>query len=129
MSSEILVDTHILLWVRAEPQRLTAGERRVMDSAALRFISVVSLWEMGILISLGRIENNPRLLEVPSGYRLLPISLHHCRRFSTLPLHHKDSFDRMLVAQAAAEDVTLLTRDRAITNYADHATILRLPGA
>jgi PIN domain nuclease of toxin-antitoxin system len=81
----------------------------------------------GILIGLGRIENDERLLEVPAGYRLLPITSAHCKTFAGLPQHHKDPFDRMLIAQAVCERLCLLTRDRAIMAYAEQAVILRHP--
>lgn len=75
----------------------------------------------------GRIETNPSLLEVPSGYDLLPISSGHCKALLGLPMHHRDPFDRMLIAQAQTERVSLMTRDRHIAAYTEHATILRFP--
>ena len=77
----------------------------------------------------GRIETNPSLLEVPSGFDLLPISPSHCKTLLRLPMHHRDPFDRMLIAQAQTERVALLTRDREIAAYGKHATILRFPEA
>jgi PIN domain nuclease of toxin-antitoxin system len=127
MTSGVLVDTHIVLWSRTEPEELTDGERRVIDAAPVRYVSCVTLWEFGILIGLGRIEAREGLFAVPEGYELLPISAAHCRSVSRLPRHHRDPFDRMLVAQAQTEQVALLTRDRAMLGYADHATILRFP--
>lgn len=127
MTSSLLLDTHILLWSRTEPETLRAGERRVIEDAQIRYVSCVTLWEFGILIGLGRIEANERLLEVPEGYELLPVSPQHCKAFAKLPRHHRDPFDRMLVAQAQSEHVPLLTRDRAMTAYGAYATILRLP--
>ena len=79
--------------------------------------------------SLGRIEANMRLLDVSEGYELLPISPTHCRAFAGLPMHHRDPFDRMLIAQAQSEHVPLLTRDRAMMAYSEQATILRFPDA
>ena len=125
--SSLLVDTHILLWSRTEPETLTAGERRALDSAQRRYVSCVTLWEFGILIGLGRIEANMRLLDVPEGYELLQITPAHCGAYAELPLHHRDPFDRMLVAQAQTERLSLLTRDRDIAAYIEQATILRFP--
>ena len=127
MTSGVLVDTHILLWMRTAPEILTPGELRAIDSARIRYVSAVTLWEFGILIDLGRIEANERLLEVPEGYDLLPISPAHCQTFAGLPRHHRDPFDRMLIAQAQSERVPLLTRDRAMMAYGEHAMILRYP--
>jgi len=125
----VLLDTHIALWTRAEPERLTLGERRIIDTATIRYISVASLWEFSTLIGLGRIEANERLFDVPGGYDLLSISPAHCRALATLPRHHRDPFDRMLVAQALTEGVPLLTRDRLLAAYGGQAAILRYPDA
>ncbi len=78
-------------------------------------------------MGLGRIEANMGLLEVPTGYDLLPISREHCKALLELSRHHRDPFDRMLIAQAQSEHIPLLTRDRAMTAYGDEATILRFP--
>jgi PIN domain nuclease of toxin-antitoxin system len=129
VTSGILVDTHILLWIRTEPEILRAGELRTIESAQIRYVSCVTLWEFGILIGLGRVEANERLLDVPEGYDLLPISPAHCKAFAELPRHHRDPFDRMLIAQAQSEHIPLLTRDRAMTAYRNEATILRFPEA
>ena len=128
MTAALLIDTHVLLWTRTGPERLTPGERQVIEAAPIRYISCVSLWEFAILIGLGRIEVDERLMDVPDGYDLLPIKPDHCKAVATLPRHHRDPFDRMLVAQAQTERVSLLTRDRVIEAYRDHATILRYPG-
>jgi PIN domain nuclease of toxin-antitoxin system len=125
----LLVDTHILLWTRTEPEILRSAELRAIESAQVRYVSAVTLWEFGILIGLGRIEADERLLEVPEGYDLLPVSPTHCKAFAKLPRHHRDPFDRMLIAQAQSEQVPLLTRDRAMAAYSEQATILRFPGA
>jgi PIN domain nuclease of toxin-antitoxin system len=125
----VLIDTHILLWARTDPETLTAGELRTLDSAEVRLVSCVTLWEFGILISLGRIEDDERLLDVPPGFELLPISPAHCKAVTRLPRHHRDPFDRMLIAQAQSENVPLLTRDRAMAAYGARATILQFPEA
>lgn len=127
MRSAVLVDTHILLWLRTDPEVLTPGELHTIDAAQIRYVSAITLWEFAILIGLGRIEANERLLEVPEGYELLPIAPAHCKVFASLPRHHRDPFDRMLIAQAQSEQVPLLTRDRAVAAYHEHAAILRYP--
>ena len=129
MTSGLLVDTHILLWMRIGPETLTPGELRAIESAQTRYVSCVTLWEFGILIGLGRIEANECLLDVPEGYDLLAISPRHCQIFARLPRHHRDPFDRMLIAQAQSERIPPLTRDLAITAYGEQATILRYPNA
>jgi PIN domain nuclease of toxin-antitoxin system len=127
VTSGILIDTHIALWIRSEPEKLTAGELRTMEEAGIRYISSVTLWEFAILMGLGRIEANQHLFDVPGGYDLLPVSADHCKNLAKLPRHHRDPFDRMLVAQAQSEHVPLLTRDQALTAYRAQATILRNP--
>ena len=123
----ILVDTHFVLWLRIAPRQLTRGERTVLDNSAVRQVSIVSLWEIAIMVTVGRLPPDHRLLETPVGFELLPVRADHCKGYATLPMHHRDPFDRMLIAQAQSEGVPLLTRDRAMTAYSEQATILRYP--
>ena len=123
----ILVDTHFILWLRIAPRQLTRGERAMLDDAELRQVSVVSLWEIAVMMTVGRLPPDNHLLEAPQGFELLPVRSEHCVVYSRLPLHHRDPFDRMLIAQAQSERLSLLTRDRAMLSYADQATILRFP--
>jgi PIN domain nuclease of toxin-antitoxin system len=125
----LLVDTHIFVWTRLGPHRLTVGESHALDEARTRFVSAVSLWEIAILQSLRRIELDPELLKIPVEFDFLPVQPDHCKAVLGLPMHHRDPFDRMLIAQAQCEQVPLLTRDRAMTAYSQQATILRFPGA
>jgi PIN domain nuclease of toxin-antitoxin system len=113
----ILIDTHLFLWARVTPERLTAGERRALDDARACYVSAVSLWEIVILMALDRIARDPRLLAVPDGFDLLPVLPDHCKALVALPRMHRDPFDRMLIAQARAEHLALLTRDTAIIAY------------
>lgn len=85
MTTAILVDTHFILWVRVAPQRLSDGERRALEAARPRYVSIVSLWEIAILIALGRIGDDLRLLDVPDGFDLLPVTPGHCAALVTLP--------------------------------------------
>lgn len=129
VTSPILVDTHFILWLRVDPRQLTRGERAILDNAPLRHVSIVSLWEIAIMLTVGRIRPDDHLLETPVGFDLLPVRAEHCRAYASLPMHHRDPFDRMLIAQAQSEHIPLLTRDRAMTAYRKEATILRLPEA
>jgi PIN domain nuclease of toxin-antitoxin system len=113
----LLVDTHLVLWARIAPERLTMRERRALNDARSCYVSAVSLWEIAILMSLGRIGRDQRLLAVPDGFDLLPVLPDHCRALVALPRRHRDPFDRMLIAQARTEHLALLTRDKAIIAY------------
>jgi PIN domain nuclease of toxin-antitoxin system len=128
-TKQVLIDTHFVLWVRVAPSELTLGERATLVDASLRLVSIVSLWEIAIMQTVGRLRRDDLLLEVPEGFELLPLRLEHCNAYSSLPMHHRDPFDRMLIAQAQCERLPLLTRDRRISAYRDEATILRFPGA
>ena len=119
MIAGLLVDTHLVLWARIMPEKLTAGERRTVDEARSCYVSAVSLWEIAILMVLKRVAQDERLLAVPDGFELLPLLPDHCRSLVALPQRHRDPFDRMLIAQARAEHLSLLTRDRAIIAYGD----------
>jgi PIN domain nuclease of toxin-antitoxin system len=125
----LLVDTHLVLWARVAPERLTADERRALDGARSCYMSAVSLWEIAILMALDRVAQDPRLLMVPDGFDLLPVLPDHCKELVALPLRHRDPFDRMLIAQARAERLALLTRDRAIIAYGTAgAEVMRFDG-
>ena len=117
MIAALLVDTHLVLWARIAPERLSAGERRALDDARSCYVSAVSLWEITILMALDRLAQDQRLLAVPDGFDLLPVLPDHCQALVALPRQHRDPFDRMLIAQARAEHLPLLTRDKAIIAY------------
>jgi PIN domain nuclease of toxin-antitoxin system len=127
LNTSPLADTHYVIWLRTEPQRLTGGERRALDEADSRYVSLATLWEISILIGRGRIPGSAEWLEIPVGFQLLPIRLQHCRALLDLPRLHGDPFDRMLVAQARSEDVPLLTRDRRVSAYQSFASIIHDP--
>jgi len=123
----LLIDTQLLLWAAAEPLRLprTASELMASETNHLHF-SVVSLWETTIKNALGRPSFQVDVRRLRSrlqrgGYREVSIGAEHA--LVVLPPFHKDPFDRMLVAQAAVEGLTLLTADATLSRYADHAPI------
>jgi PIN domain nuclease of toxin-antitoxin system len=117
MAKALLLDTHIFLWIRADPTKLTEWERLVIDGAPRRVVSIISFWEIALLVSLGRIGDDPKLFALPQGIELLPVLAEHCQELIGLPQIHRDPFDRMLIAQARVEALTLLTRDAKITSY------------
>jgi PIN domain nuclease of toxin-antitoxin system len=118
-ASRLLLDTHIFLWWRAEPSRLAAEVQSRIATADLVFVSAASAWEARIKASLGRLDL-PDTVEagvLASGFERLLITFSHAERAASLPPHHRDPFDRMLVAQAQAEELTLVTHDRLLEPY------------
>lgn len=124
MTSAILIDTHIVIWARSNPAKLTTGEHRAFQAAGIRYVSIASMWEIAVLFSIGRLKGDTSILDVPPECQLLPVRHDHCTALATLPRFHRDPFDRMLVCQAKVENLPLLTRDAAIAAYSGHATIL-----
>ena len=121
----LLLDTHLLLWAASEPKRLSARARTLLlDPANHLIFSSASLWEISIKNGLDRADFNvdPRRLWrmlLVSGYRELPVTSEHAVAVNELPNLHKDPFDRILVAQARMEGLTLLTVDKAVAKYGD----------
>jgi PIN domain nuclease of toxin-antitoxin system len=119
----LLLDTHLILWAAGDPDRLSREARQLLlDSANELYYSVASLWEIAIKRTLDRsdFQVDPRRLwrMLPAnGYRELPILGEHAVAVETLPLLHKDPFDRLLLAQARVEGLTLLTVDRLLAGY------------
>lgn len=117
----LLLDTHVLLWSLAGSPRLSSTAREaIVDAANDVFVSAASMWEASIKRSVGklRFETAKILAEMEfNGFRELPITARHALAAGDLPLHHKDPFDRMLVAQAIAEGLTLVTSDSALRPY------------
>lgn len=120
---KLLLDTHLLLWAAGMPDRLPAEARRLMDDPENEFFfSAASLWEIAIKHGLGRddFKADARLLRrglLDNGYSELPIGSEHAVAIDGLPPIHKDPFDRMLVAQATVEGITLLTSDAVVARY------------
>ncbi|MCK9540476.1 MAG: type II toxin-antitoxin system VapC family toxin [Novosphingobium sp.] len=120
---KLLLDTHVLLWAAGDPQRLSAEARKLLDDSDTElFFSAASLWEIAIKSGLGRpdFSVNARLLRrglLDNGYSELPIASEHAVAIDALPDVHKDPFDRILIAQAIVEGITLLTTDEAVAQY------------
>lgn len=117
---KLLLDSHAFLWSAFEPERLPEDTRSaVADLGIPVFVSVATVWELNIKIGLGKLAVPDDLVEMVAGlgYRTLPIHLHHAALVRALPPLHRDPFDRMLVAQARAEGLTLVTADHMIRQY------------
>jgi PIN domain nuclease of toxin-antitoxin system len=120
---KLLLDTHLLLWAAGEPDKLPDEARALIEDTSVElWFSAASIWEIAIKHSLGRADfrADPRVLRralVENGYVELPITGAHAAANDLLPPLHKDPFDRMLIAQAIAESVTLLTSDALVAQY------------
>jgi PIN domain nuclease of toxin-antitoxin system len=120
---KFLLDTHFLLWAAGEPQRLSTVARKLLKNPGSELLfSAANLWEVAIKRGLGRadFQADPRLLRrglLDNGYTELPILSEHVVAIDSLPPIHKDPFDRLLVAQATVEGITLLTMDSAVAKY------------
>jgi PIN domain nuclease of toxin-antitoxin system len=119
-----LLDTHALLWWLADDGRLPPGARRaIKDPAAIAYVSAGSVWEIAIKRSLGKLELPDSWYAATfRDFAELPITSEHARRAGELPPHHRDPFDRLLVAQALAEGLTLVTADPAFARYGVQVT-------
>jgi len=119
----VLLDTHAFLWGIADDPRLSLRARRAIADATERFLSIASCWEIAIKVSRRRLTL-PKAIEqfVPeqlgmNGLQLLQIDLDDVARVATLPFHHRDPFDRLLVAQALGEELTLVSADPIFRKY------------
>jgi PIN domain nuclease of toxin-antitoxin system len=119
---KLLIDTHILIWFITEHPQLTNKSKTLIENSQSCFISVASLWEIGIKMSLGKLELRITLDELvkiilESGFAILPINQIHVIKNSELNFFHKDPFDRILIAQALIEDLEIITSDTTFLNY------------
>jgi len=118
-----LADTHALIWHAESPERLSPAARAVMDDSQVRVLfSIATVWEMAIKISLQKLRIEGSVSDFAyaqqrKGFELLPIRLPQLVRVAALELHHRDPFDRMLIAQALEEDLQLITADPTFGKY------------
>lgn len=118
----LLLDTHIFLWAVAGSPLLKPAVRTLIEAADEVHVSAASIWEVAIKARLGKIEADPRELVAAidqSGFRALPVTAVHAAGVAQLELHHNDPFDRLLLAQALAEPLKLVTADEQLVKYSD----------
>lgn len=123
----LLLDTHILLWALAGDARLGEAAAMILNPANSIFVSTVSYLEIAIKSSQGKIVADVpeiRAAVAESGLDELPVTGTHVEILATLPWHHKDPFDRILVAQALAEPLRLVTVDTLVARYSDTVILL-----
>jgi|ERR1035438_3297604 PIN domain nuclease of toxin-antitoxin system len=116
----VLADTHIIYRLFYEQHKLPSAARRILDDAEAAYVSAASLWEIAIKVRIGKMKADiPELLASIEASNLfeLPVLARHTSLVSTLPLHHADPFDRLLIAQAMTEPLHLLTADARLTQY------------
>ncbi|HEX9928302.1 MAG TPA: type II toxin-antitoxin system VapC family toxin [Pyrinomonadaceae bacterium] len=120
----LLLDSHTFIWMHNEPSKLsTKAAREIVVLSNTLFLSIASIWEIQIKIQIGKFNFKDSLANViaeqqkKNGLQILPINLLHILELENLPFHHKDPFDRLLIAQANVENMTLVSSDPVFSTY------------
>jgi PIN domain nuclease of toxin-antitoxin system len=120
----ILLDTHVFIWSTANPERLSQTVTNLLtDTSNIWMLSIASVWEMQIKLQLGKLKLNstlPTLIDNQqrvNNLQILPIELAHIYALNNLSNHHKDPFDRILIAQAIVEQIAIMSIDEVFDNY------------
>ena len=121
---KLLLDTHTLLWFIVGSANLSAYARSLIEDAEHeKFVSIVSIWETAIKVSIGKMSLSasfdilfPHQLQI-NGFELLPVKIEHTSVVTTLPFHHRDPFDRLLIAQSIVENLMLVSIDEDFDEY------------
>ncbi|NEQ46547.1 MAG: type II toxin-antitoxin system VapC family toxin [Leptolyngbya sp. SIOISBB] len=120
--SQLLLDTHTLIWFVSNDAKLPNTVRETIETSRTVFFSLASLWEIAIKLNLGKLalkgtfeDLEPRMVE--AGITTLPVTFADTAQYRHLPLHHRDPFDRILVAQAINYSLILISRDAAFDAY------------
>lgn len=118
-----LLDTHTFIWFVEGDTQLSEKVRKAIEvRGAENFVSIASLWEIAIKVSLGKLELKtpfPRILDeiVRNGFKLLPIAFEDTLTLSSLPFHHRDPFDRIIISQCIAQNMAVLSKDSIFDSY------------
>jgi len=121
---KLLLDTHVFLWfIAGSPDLTSIARSSIEDSDNEKFVSIASLWETAIKVSIGKIQLSapfdtifPHQLQL-NGFELLPFRVEHASVVARLPFHHRDPFDRLLAAQSIAETMTIVSIDKIFDTY------------
>ncbi|MBI1286427.1 MAG: PIN domain-containing protein [Flavobacteriales bacterium] len=119
----LLLDTHTVIWFITNSTELPKGIKKLIENPLNEcLLSHASLWEMAIKFSLGKLELRSELKEIfeiikKSGIEILPINEQHLIKISELPFHHRDPFDRLIIAQALTEGILILSKDSQFKKY------------
>jgi len=118
-----LLDTHTLIWFLSGDKNLSSRARKAIESAeATNFVSIVSLWEIAIKISLDRLELKRPFEKIEdeifeNGFQMLPMTFKDTLTLSSLPFHHNDPFDRVLISQGINNKLTIISKDQHFDRY------------
>jgi len=119
----LLLDTHAFIWFSENDPLLSRAALKAIETPEnVKYISIASLWEMAIKHSLGKLQLKKALSGIiaeiqVNGFDLFPVSTAHILQVETLPFHHKDPFDRMLIGQAISEDFTIVSKEDLFDQY------------
>jgi len=119
----LILDTHIAIWFVTDSDQLPESVKHQIEIPGNRcFVSIATLWEMGIKHSLGKLKLKTDLKKIfelftDSGFILMPITPEHILTNASLPFHHRDPFDRLIIAQAKREGFSVITKDREFEKY------------
>jgi PIN domain nuclease of toxin-antitoxin system len=114
-----LIDTHVLLWAVSDDPRLSRSQRAILEQGDGLIVSVASIWEIAIKRALGKLVLDGSIVDTVRGHNIpfLAVNERHAARTEQLGDHHRDPFDRMLIAQAQLENLTILTSDKIFSQY------------
>lgn len=120
---EIILDTHSFIWFIDGDENLSLKARKEIENIAnIKFISIASIWEMAIKVNLGRLELNQPFENInkqilQNGFEILPILFNHTLKLTKLALHHRDPFDRLIIAQSLVEKMPVVSKDKQFDEY------------
>ena len=121
---KLLLDTHIFIWWADQPEKLSHTALSALEDGANELLlSVANVWEMQIKVQLGKLKLSLPLKELVESqqaindFKILPVALTHVLALDAIPFHHKDPFDRLLIAQSIEEDATLVSTDSQFSAY------------
>jgi PIN domain nuclease of toxin-antitoxin system len=123
----VMLDTHVLLWALSDDPKLSSKARRLIENAAEIYVSAATFWEMAIKVGLGKLDadlDDIREYCLESSFVELPITSEHAIAVKDLEQHHKDPFDRLIVATAMSEPTRLLTADTQVAQYTSLAILV-----
>lgn len=119
----LLLDTHTFIWfIEGDKNLSKRAKEKILDPSNIKFVSIASIWEIAVKISLGKLKINRPFEAIltqieDSGFEILPIAFEHTLVVSRLDFFHRDPFDRIIIAQALAENMTIISRDKNFENY------------